>query len=479
MTVKNIALHNFRNYGWLHIDFSENMNILYGENAQGKTNILEAIFLCSTGRSHRTQKDAEMIKFGEDAATVALEMERKNYGIFRIEIEIQRSGRKSIKINGVPQKRAGDLLGRLNCAIFSPEDLAIIKNEPQLRRRFLDMFISQIKPSYYFNLHSYLGALRQRNTLLRQSKENRGLLDTVGAWDYQLAEFGAKVMRERFYFIKQIGACAKENHSRITDGGEDLDVAYDLSLKFNSGGIAGVGGGGVGGSGGNVGEAGGGGNGEAGGGINRSSVGEAGGSNFTGGGSGNGEGAGGNFTVGGSGLPSEASIKDAFLQALEQGLQSDIMRMSTQCGPHKDDIACTIGGRNVRLFGSQGQQRTAALALKMSQIDVMAREVGDIPVLLLDDVMSELDRGRRGNISANMKGAQVFITGTDMYRPDADRVLYTTGDAGLCTTGDAGSCATGDAGLCAAGDAVLCAAEAPDICYFRVNGGSAVLVQQD
>jgi DNA replication and repair protein RecF len=346
MTVKTLRLRNFRNYGLLEIEFSDRLNILYGENAQGKTNVLEAVFLCSTGRSHRTQKDAEMIKFGEGAAIVELEMERENYGLFRIEIEIKRTGRKSIVINGVPQRRAGDLLGRLNCAMFSPEDLGIVKDEPQVRRRFLDMFISQIKPAYYFNLHRYLGALRQRNALLRQACDNPRLLDSIGAWDSQLVEFGSKVMQERILFVDRIGENAKAYYSLITNGREGLAVAYDPSVKAE-----------------------------------------------------------------------RESIGVTYAAALESGLKADLARMTTQCGPHKDDIACSVDGRNLRLYGSQGQQRTAALALKMAQVDVMAGETGDSPVLLLDDVMSELDRGRQENLSANMKSAQTFITGTERYSP--------------------------------------------------------------
>jgi DNA replication and repair protein RecF len=353
MIIKTLRLRNFRNYGLQYMEFNELYNILYGENAQGKTNVLEAIFLCSTGRSHRTQKDAEMVRFGEESAVVTLEMERKNSGVFKIEIEIRRTGRKSIHVNGIPQRRAGDLLGRLNCAIFSPEDLAIIKEEPQLRRRFLDMFVSQIKPSYYFNLQRYLSALRQRNALLRQSRENHRILETVGAWDMQLAESGSKIMRERIYFIDQISRSAQENHSRITDGREELSVKYAPSIKIDDDIKHGA----------------------------------------------------------------EEHIYKLFLRALEQGLQTDIARMATQCGPHKDDIACGVDGRSLRLFGSQGQQRTAALALKMAQVDVMAVETGDIPVLLLDDVMSELDGSRRDNLSVNMKSSQTFITGTERYNP--------------------------------------------------------------
>ena len=370
MTVKTLRLRNFRNYGLQEMEFSESLNIIFGENAQGKTNILEAIFLCSTGRSHRTQKDAEMIKFGEDAAAVTLELDRKNYGIFKIEIEIKRSGRKSILINGIPQRRAGDLLGRLNCAFFSPEDLGIIKDEPQIRRRFLDMFISQIKPAYYFNLQRFLGALRQRNALLRQIKDNPRLRDSVGAWDVQLAELGAKVMRERLLYIDKINRFSIANYAMITDGREDFSVVYDPSLKFMASAM-------------DVSCL------DANGDETRTRV--------------------------------EESIRAEYSRVLEQGLQADIARMSTQYGPHKDDIACSVDGRNMRLYASQGQQRTAALALKMAQIDVMAVETGDVPVLLLDDVMSELDRSRQENLSVNMKTAQTFITGTERYAPAAGR----------------------------------------------------------
>lgn len=360
MIVKRLRLRNFRNYELLEAEFSDKLNIFYGENAQGKTNVLEAVFLCATGRSHRTLKDTEMIMFGKNSATVTLELERENYGSTTgIEIEIQRSGKKAILVNGIAQQRAGDLLGRLNCVIFSPEDLAIIKDEPQVRRRFLDMFISQIKPAYYYNLHRYLGVLRQRNALLRQVRDNAQLLDTIGAWNIPLAELGAKVIRERGEFIEKIGACAKINHALITGGREELKLIYEPALKYT--------------------------------------------------------GAANNGDDLAPGSTEEEAIRRAFINALERGLQTDIARMSTQCGPQRDDIGCTVDGKNIRLYGSQGQQRTAALALKTAQVDVMTAEIGDTPVMLLDDVMSELDRGRQKNISDNMKRAQTFITGTERY----------------------------------------------------------------
>ena len=352
MTVKTLRLQNFRNYGLQHIEFSKNLNILYGDNAQGKTNLLEAIFLCSTGRSHRALKDTDMIKFGEAVAIVTLELERKNYGDVTIEVEIQSTSHKSILINGVPQQRAGDILGHLNCAMFSPEDLTIVKDEPALRRRFIDMFISQIKPAYYYNLQRYQSIMRQRNALLRQAKETPRILDTLEAWDRQLAEFGAKVMIERRQYSKRLNEYAKKNHTMITRGREEFSMIYNPSMTI----------------------------------------------------------------LGGTNI----SIADQYFYTLEKGRQLDVLRMTTSTGPHKDDLECIIDNRSLRYFGSQGQQRTAALALKMAQVDVMADEIGEMPVMLLDDVMSELDRRRQVNLSSHIKDLQIFISGAERYTSAID-----------------------------------------------------------
>jgi DNA replication and repair protein RecF len=361
MRIKTLRLEDFRSYGRQEIEFPGALNILYGENAQGKTNVLEAIFLCSTGRSHRTQKDAEMVRFGEPAAVVEVGFERRNLGDVTVEVTIQRTGRKGIRVNGVPLRRAGDLLGMLNCVIFSPEDLSIIKDEPQVRRRFLDMFISQIKPVYYFNLHRYNQVLRQRNALLRQARENRSMLETIGAWDEPLAELGAQIMRERLQYVEKLGEYTKKNHTLITGGRETVRASYAPSVKATVTAVA-----------------------ESS--DTNSSAWDAGGI--------------------------QSALRDAFLTELGRSLETDVSRMSTQYGPHKDDIVFSLDGKNTRLYGSQGQQRTAALALKMAQVDVMTDETGDVPILLLDDVMSELDRGRRDNLSSHMKGAQTFMTGT-------------------------------------------------------------------
>jgi len=197
MYIEDLYLKNFRNYDSLDVSFSGEYNVIYGANAQGKTNILEAVFLCATGRSHRTYRDSEMIRHAQDALKVALSVEKKNRGKIKIEVDINSAGKKSVRINELPIKRMGDLMGYLNVVIFTPEDVRITKEEPQVRRRVLDMFISQIKPAYFFNLQQYIKVLRQRNALLRQIKDNEKLLGTLDAWNEALVAPGVRIMKER------------------------------------------------------------------------------------------------------------------------------------------------------------------------------------------------------------------------------------------------------------------------------------------
>ena len=350
MIIRSLKLMNFRNYQKLDLLFSKDFNIIFGENAQGKTNILEAIFLCSTGRSHRTSKDTELVQFSKDAAKVELVLLKEGFGDVKIEIEILSSGKKGIKVNEIPLRKMGDVMGHLNSVIFSPEDLRIIKDEPQIRRRFLDMFISQIKPAYYFDLQQYIRAMHQRNSLLKQIREDRRLMNTVEAWNIQLAYFGIRVIKERNYFIERIGHYTEKNHGLITTDKESLKIKYQPSVRLTE-----------------------------------------------------------------DDWRDPGSMENRFLKCLEDSMESDIMRASTSFGPHRDDIGIHLNQKNIRLYGSQGQQRTAALSMKMAQVDVMKEETGEIPVLLLDDVMSELDRERQENLSENMKSAQTFLTGTEKY----------------------------------------------------------------
>ena len=390
--MRSLSLHRFRNYRRLDISFSEGLNVLRGDNAQGKTNILEAIFLCSAGRSHRTARDADMVMYGERSARVCARIWHPLRGEMEIDIAIERGGGKAIMINGVPLRRMGELLGHLPAVIFSPEDLGVIKNEPQARRRFLDIFISQAKPAYFFDLHQYNKALRQRNALLRQLRaqhaggaapfseggapqgrgldsrfpeggaphgwgqpEGAGLLEgwqgggahgVLAALDAPVARLGARVMDDRRAFSELIGARAQANHAAVCGGSETLRVAYAPSIK-----------------------------------ISREDA--------------------------------RQDIERKILEALARGADADIARMSTQAGPHKDDLSATLDGKSLKIYGSQGQQRTASLALKMAQVDVMAEESEDMPVLLLDDVMSELDAARQGNLVTRMRATQTFLTGAD------------------------------------------------------------------
>ena len=358
MFVKCLKLMNFRNYNQLSLTFSDQYNVLYGENAQGKTNILEAVFLCATGRSHRTSKDTEMIQFSAEKASVELVLFKPDFGEIKIEIELGASGRKKVKLNEVQLKRMGDIMGHLNCVIFSPEDLNIIKDEPQQRRRFLDMFISQIRPAYFFDLQQYIGTMRHRNVLLKQIREerNRGTyqspnLSTLDVWDEQLSLLGARIMETRKNYINKLAYYTEKNHCEITASKEVSIAKYLPSVKITE-------------------------------------------EEFTGG---------------------RQIIQDCFLRGLKGGREADISRTSTSVGSHRDDLCFFIDGKNVKLYGSQGQQRTTALALKMAQVDVMKEETGDMPVLLLDDVMSELDRERQDNLILNMKKTQTILTGTEQF----------------------------------------------------------------
>ena len=358
MFVKSVKLTNFRNYESLFIEFTSKNNILYGENAQGKTNILEAIFLCATGRSHRTSKDTELIRFLTESAAVELILEKPDFGEIKISVEVFDNGKKKIKVNDILMKRMGDIMGHLNCVIFSPEDLSIIKDEPQQRRRFLDMFISQIRPAYFFDLQQYIGTMRQRNVLLKQIREERGRhvhnpsnLATLDVWDEQLAQTGARIMGTRKYYIDKIAHSTARNHRSITAEKEVSETKYLPSAKVT----------------------------------------EA------------------DFSQG------VEAIRSRFLKCLEDSRETDIARTGTSYGPHRDELCFLIDHKSVKLFGSQGQQRTVALALKMAQVDVMKEETGDMPILLLDDVMSELDRERQENLTQNMKETQIFMTGTEQY----------------------------------------------------------------
>ncbi|AKL93530.1 DNA replication and repair protein RecF [Clostridium aceticum] len=343
MMVEEIKLIDYRNYKQLQLQFHPKLNIFVGENAQGKTNILEALYLCAIGKSFRTSKDQELVKILKDHAYIKTTIS-KTTDKTEIEILINKESSKRIKINKLSLTKYGDLLGNLNVVLFSPEDLKIIKEGPSERRRFINNDISQILPRYYHTLTQYNKILQQRNKVLKNYK---GKTLDLEVWDEQLIERGAWLIVYRKKFIKRIAILAKLMHKKITEGLELLEVQYDSNIKIKE-------------------------------------------------------------------EDELKDIKEKFKQALKEIKPLEEKRGLTLVGPHRDDLIFKINGLEVKTYGSQGQQRTTVLSLKLAELELMRGEVGEYPILLLDDVMSELDKKRQNYLIKNLKNVQTFITTTMM-----------------------------------------------------------------
>lgn len=334
MYVKTISLKNFRNLKDINIELNNGINIFFGDNAQGKTNTLESIYLCATGRSQRTRLDSQLVMFGEREAHIRAFIDKNNRED-RIDVHIKKDDKKGIAVNGIPIRKSGDLFGTLHVVIFSPEDLNLIKSGPSERRRFMDMEICQISNVYYYDLQQYYKVLRQRNNLLKNIQKNNSLKDTLSVWDMQLVEFGKKVIKSRTNFIEKINEIASNKHFDITGGKEILKMEYSPNIELNK-----------------------------------------------------------------------------FENKLFNNIDRDIFTGNTNVGPHKDDIDFFINNIDVKIYGSQGQQRTAALSAKLAEIDIIRQETGLDPVLLLDDVLSELDENRQMFLLNTIEEIQTIITCT-------------------------------------------------------------------
>ena len=343
MWIKNIKIKNFRNYDQEEINLEKNINIFYGKNAQGKTNIIEAIFLCSLGKSFRAKKDNEMIKLNEENAIVEIEYEKSDRD-GKIKIEI--GNKKNIYLNGIKIKKLSELLGNLNIVIFTPDDINILKGGPQNRRRFLDIMISQLRPNYMHILNLYLKTIEQRNKYLRQIKEEHKDENLLEIWDEKLAEYAVKIYEYRKEFIEKIIKKITIIHKNITNGEEQIELEYIT----------------------------------------------------------------------------ECDNKEKYLQLLKERRKLDIIKGFTTKGIHRDDFVIYINKKEIKIFGSQGQNRTAMLSLKLAELQVIYDEIGEYPILLLDDFMSELDRTRRKNFLENIEGTQVIITGTEKL--DIENLKY-------------------------------------------------------
>ena len=338
MYIKELELNNFRNYEDIRVSFSRDVNIFLGENAQGKTNLLEGIYLNAVARSFKTQRDKELIRFGCDFAKVKAVAHYDDED-HTSEIIISRDGRKAVKVDGVKITRTSELLDRLHIIVFSPEDLKIVKDEPGKRRGFINRELCQIRPGYVNDLNSYRRILRQRNAYLREERMDPSVLEV---WDEELIRTGSRLVRERRKFIEKTDVISRDIHSRISGGKENLTLSYETDID------------------------------------------------------------------------EPGREEEKFRKLLEEYREKDILHGTTRKGPHHDDIRICADDIDLRRFGSQGQQRTAALSLKLSEIKLIEEETGQMPVLLLDDVLSELDNERQKYLINSLGDNQMFITTTDL-----------------------------------------------------------------
>lgn len=336
MIIKSLELADFRNYEVLNISFDKGTNILYGDNAQGKTNIMEAIYVSATTKSHKGSKDKEIVNFNKEEAHIRTYLEKEAVE-YRVDMHLRKNKSKGIAIDGQKIKKAADLLGLLNVVFFSPEDLSIIKNGPSERRRFADMELCQLDSFYLYNLNNYNKIINQRNKLLKDMYFNQNLRETLNIWDSQLVSYGSKIIERREAFAQQLCDIIGEIHSKLSGGKEELIVKYEPDVSI-----------------------------------------------------------------------------EQFEEKMKENQEKDIRFKLTSTGPHRDDFSFVVNGIDIRKYGSQGQQRTAALSLKLSEIELVKKIAKDTPVLLLDDVLSELDSNRQNYLLNSIGDIQTIITCTGL-----------------------------------------------------------------
>lgn len=336
MIIKSIDLDHFRNYENLHLELGEGIHILYGDNAQGKTNILEAICLASSNKSHRGAKDKEMIRFGAENAHIKMLADKKGVE-YRIDLHLKSGGNKGIAVNSVPVRKTRDFLGIINTVLFSPEDLQIVKEGPQERRKFIDTELCQLDKIYLNSFIYYKKALEQRNQLLKDIYFEPSLRETLDIWDEQLLKYGTDLINLRKQFIDDLKIVIRPIHDRLSGGKEILELDYEANVSSEN-----------------------------------------------------------------------------FREELKKSREKDLKSKTSNVGPHRDDIAFMLNGLDARVYGSQGQQRTCALSLKMAEIEIVKERTGDSPVLLLDDVLSELDMNRQQYLLESIGGIQTVITCTGL-----------------------------------------------------------------
>ena len=338
MYIKEITLQNFRNYKNEKIELNENTNIIFGDNAQGKTNILEAIFMLGLGKSFRTNKEKELIKENEKNSKIEIKFVKNNR---EEKIKLEITDKKRFFINDIPVKKISEIVGKINIVLFSPEDIEILRNEPIKRRKFLNIMISQLRPIYIHLMSEYNKSLEQRNNYLKQIKYENKSKNNLEIWDEQLIKLGTKIYEYRKEFIEKINKKIKEIHSKITDNKENIEIKYKTNIS-----------------------------------------------------------------------------KENYFKKLKENIELDIQKGYTSIGIHRDDFEIIINGKNVAIYGSQGQQRSSIISLKLAEAEVIYDEIEEYPVILLDDFMSELDKKRIHGFIKNIKNNQVIITCTEKIRLD-------------------------------------------------------------
>ena len=341
MFIKKLELTDYRNYSKQCFEFSDGINIICGDNAQGKTNCAEAIFYLCTGYSPRAAKDKQVIGYGKQKSEISGTAVSR-YGNVNVSVDFYSDANKNIKINGVQVLKIGELLGNINSVFFNPGQLKLIQESPEDRRRFLDISLSQMSKRYFYSLQRYKKILSQRNNLLKNT-DTELIYDTLPIWDLQLCKEASAIIAARNDYVKILSPLAKDAHSFITDKKEDLEILFDWKYEGT-----------------------------------------------------------------------EEEIAAAFAADLKEKIEKDIILGYTTVGPHRDDLKIKINGEDVRTYGSQGQQRTAALSLKLAELEIFKKHFGEYPVLILDDAMSELDASRRQNLIDRIKGIQTIVTCTSV-----------------------------------------------------------------
>ncbi len=337
MQIKRLNLINYRNYVDEEFLFSDGINVVSGANAQGKTNCAEAIFYVCAGYSPRATRDKQLVRAGEEKATVSATA-LSAFGSVSVDIDFFADKNKSIKVNGLPVSKVGELLGNVNSVFFNPSELRLVQDAPEDRRRFMDVSLSQMSRGYFYALQKYKKILVQRNNLLK-NPDRSVVFETLPIWDDFLAEAGAKIIVSRNEFIFKLAPYSAEAHAKITGGAEKMDVVGEYKFEGD-----------------------------------------------------------------------EKDVKEALLVELNKRMDRDYELGYTSVGPHRDDLKISVNGIDARIYGSQGQQRTCALALKLAETEIFKERFGEYPVFILDDAMSELDKGRRTNLMEAAKKMQTIIT---------------------------------------------------------------------